>query len=88
MYGTGIPNLKLTYVVRGKAPALKLVGTLTQSEVDDEFSVLTPVEVQLGRGQSVTHWVRSASAPVTFTIALKQAPVKVTLDPHHAILRK
>lgn len=88
VYGTGIPALKLTYTVKGKAPALRLVGTVTQSEVGDDFSVLTPVEIQTGRGQSVTKWVRSSKEPVTFTVSLKQAPVKVTLDPHHAVLRR
>lgn len=88
VYGTGIPALKLTYTVKGKAPALRLVGTITQSEVGDDFSVLTPVEIQTGRGQSVTKWVRSSKEPVTFTVNLKQAPLKVTLDPHYAVLRR
>jgi aminopeptidase N len=87
VYGTGIPTLKLDYTIKGKAPSLKLVGTLTQSGVDEDFSALTPVEIQVTRGRSITEWVRSASEPVTFTIALKQPPLKVTLDPHHAVLR-
>ena len=88
VYGTGIPTLKLTYAVKGKAPALKLVGTLTQSDVDDDFSALVPVEIQVARGRGITHWVRSGNEPVTFTVALKQAPLKVALDPHHAVLRR
>ena len=88
VYGTGIPTLKLTYTVKGKAPALKLVGTLTQSDVDDDFSALTPVEIQVARGRSITQWVASASTPVTFTVPLKQPPLKVTLDPHHGVLRR
>jgi hypothetical protein len=85
---TGIPNLKLAYTVKGKAPALRLVGTLTQSDVSEDFSALTPVEIQLGRGKTITQWVRSSSTPVTFTVALPQAPLKVTLDPHRAVLRR
>jgi hypothetical protein len=88
VYGTGIPTLKLTYTLRGKAPALKLVGTLTQSDVDDDFSALTPVEIQIARGRSITQWVASSSTPVTFTVPLKQSPLKVTLDPHHGVLRR
>jgi hypothetical protein len=88
VYGTGIPTLKLTYTLRGKAPALKLVGTLTQSDVDDDFSALAPVEIQVARGRSITQWVTSASTPVTFTVPLKQPPLKVTLDPHHGVLRR
>lgn len=88
VYGTGIPTLKLTYTLKGKAPALKLVGTLTQSDVGDDFSVLAPVEIQVSRGQNVTQWVRSSNEPATFTVNLRQAPLKVTLDPHFAVLRR
>jgi hypothetical protein len=88
VYGTGIPTLKLTYVVKGQAPALRLVGTLDQSGVDEDFSVLTPVEIQIARGQSITRWIASSNQPVTFTVALKQTPLKVALDPHNAVLRR
>jgi hypothetical protein len=86
--GTGIPSLKLTYKLRGKAPAIQLTGTLAQSDVSEDFSVAAPVEIQLARGRTVTQWVRSGSTPATFTVALKSAPVKVLLDPHNAVLRK
>jgi hypothetical protein len=88
VYGTGIPTLKLAYVLKGQAPALRLVWTLEQSGVDEDFSVLTPVEIQIARGQSVTRWIASSNQPVTFTVALKQAPLKVALDPHNAVLRR
>jgi aminopeptidase N len=88
VYGTGIPALKLTYAVKGKAPALKLTGTLAQSGVDADFSALVPVEIRTAPGKSITHWVRSSNEPVTFTLPLKQPPLKVALDPNHALLRK
>jgi hypothetical protein len=86
--GTGIPSLKLTYTVKGQAPQLRLVGTLTQSDVTEDFSTLVPVEIQVARGQTVTQWVRTGGDAVTFTVPLKQAPLKVTLDPHYAVLRR
>jgi len=88
VYGTGIPTLKLTYTIKGKAPALKLVGTITQSDVDDDFSTLTPIEIQIARGRSITQWVASSSTPVTFTVPLKAMPLKVALDPRHGLLRR
>lgn len=88
VYGTGIPALKLTYAVKGKAPAVRLVATLTQSDVGDDFSALTPVEIQTGRGQTITRWVYSSNEPVSFTVNLKQPPARVTLDPHYAVLRR
>jgi len=88
VYGTGIPALKLSYTVKGKAPALRLSGTVTQSEVDDDFSVPVPIEIQLGHGKSMTRWVRTAGGAVTFSVALRQAPVKVLLDPGFSVLRR
>jgi aminopeptidase N len=88
VYGTGIPSLKLAWTVKGAAPALRLVGTLTQSGVEDDFSTLAPVEIQVARGQTITRWVRTGDGPVTFTVPLQQPPVKVTLDPHYAVLRR
>ncbi len=80
IYGTGIPSLKLKYSVKGKAPALKLTGTITQSDVNEDFSAEAPIEIQFGRGKSITHWVRTSSEPVAFTIPLRQAPTKVQVD--------
>jgi hypothetical protein len=86
--GTGIPSLKLSYAVKGKAPQLRLVGTLRQSDVDADFSTLAPVEIEVARGQFITQWVRTGADAATFTVPLKQAPLKVTLDPHYAVLRR
>jgi len=86
--GTGVPALKLSYSLKGKAPQLRLVGTVAQSDVDPDFSTLAPVEIEVARGQTVTQWIRTAGEPVAFTIPLKQAPLKVTLDPHYAVLRR
>jgi len=88
VYGTGIPALKLTYTVKGVAPALRLTGTVTQSDADDNVSVSIPVEIQIARGATVTEWVRTGSEPATFTVALKQAPLKVALDPSRSVLRR
>jgi aminopeptidase N len=88
VYGTGIPALKLDYQVKGKAPALKLVGTVTQTDVDDDFATLVPVEIQLARGRTITQWVLAGSAPATFTVALTQPPAKVALDPKRSVLRR
>jgi len=88
VYGTGIPTLKMTYSVRGKAPALRLTGTVTQSGVASDFSAMVPVVIHLGGGRTVTAWVQCGSDPATFSMALKQPPVRVVLDPDHAVLRR
>jgi aminopeptidase N len=88
VYGTGIPNLKLAWSIKGKAPSVRLAGTLTQSDAGEDSSVIVPVEIQVARGRTITQWVRSATDPVTFTVPLTQPPLKVTLDPHYAVLRR
>ena len=88
VYGTGIPALKLTWTMKGTAPNLRLLGTLTQSGVGDNFTAAVPVEIQIAKGRSMTQWVRSAEVPVGFSVPLKAAPLKVTLDPHYGMLHK
>jgi hypothetical protein len=88
VYGTGVPALKLNYKVIGKAPAVQLNGTITQSEVAEDFSALVPVEIQVAKGKPLVRWVRTASEPVSFSVTLKQTPTKVLLDPNNSVLRK
>ncbi len=88
VYGTGIPDLSLKYTVKGKAPALRLVGTVAQAEVDQEFGTLVPVEIQMPRGRAITRWIRTGADPVSFTVPLDQPPLKVTLDPRRWVLRR
>jgi aminopeptidase N len=88
VYSTGVPDLKLNWSVKGKAPALRLTGTVTQTAVDDDFSTEVPVSIQLPGGKSRIQWVHTSSQPVTFTVALTAAPLKVTLDPSGAVLRR
>jgi aminopeptidase N len=88
VYGTGIPAVKLSSSVKGAAPNVRLRGTVTQSGVDGDFTASVPVEIVIAKGRTVTQWVRSADVPVTFTVVLKAAPLKVTLDPHYGLLRK
>lgn len=88
VYNTGIPALKMTYSVKGKAPALRVTGTVEQSEVNEDFAALVPVEIQVARGRTITHWVQTSSEPVSFTVPVAAAPAKVLLDPRRTILRR
>jgi hypothetical protein len=87
VYGTGIPRLKLQWSLKGKSPALRVTGTVTQSDVPDDFSVPVPIEIQFAKGKQV-HWVQSADEPVSFSVAVKQAPSKVLLDPSQSVLKR
>ncbi len=86
VYGTGVPTLKMEYSTTGRPPAVKVRGTITQSDVDEDFSAYVPVEVQLHGKQLATRWVKTSSEPVPFQVDLKQLPTRVTLDPGGSIL--
>lgn len=86
VYGTGVPTLKMSYTTTGKPPALKVRGTVEQTDVDEDFSTYVPVEVQLPGKQVITRWVHTSSEPVSFSVDLKQAPLRVALDPGGATL--
>jgi aminopeptidase N len=88
VYGTGIPSLKLSYTVKGKKGALRLNGTLTQSDVASDFSVLAPVVIDMGHGKTVTKWIETADGGVTFSVPVAGTPVKVVLDPDSSVLRR
>jgi hypothetical protein len=76
VYATGIPTLKFQSSIRG----LKVSGTVTQSGVDDDFSIEVPVEIQFVKGPPQTIWVRTSNDPVPFSVTLKQTPMKVSLS--------
>jgi aminopeptidase N len=84
VYSTGIPAIKMTHSVKG----LKVTGTVTQAEAGEDFSVLVPVEIQFARGKSLVHWVRTSNEPVTFSVTVRQPPLRVLLDPHYSVLRR
>ena len=52
VYGTGIPTLKMTTSVKGKAPRVRVTGAIQQSNVNEDFSISIPVEMQLPRETS------------------------------------
>jgi len=74
VYGTGIPTVKLAWSMRG----LKLVGTVSQREVEDDFTAFVPIEVQSRREKTV-YWLPTGSDPVPFSIPMKVPPTKVAL---------
>jgi aminopeptidase N len=84
VYGTGVPSLQMTQSSKG----LVLTGTVKQTDADEDFSIDVPVEIQLRNGKTMTHWVRTSSEPVDFTVKLPALAAKVTLDPGRSVLRR
>ncbi len=69
----------MAYTVKGKAPALTIAGTVTQSGVEEEFATEVPVEIHYGKGAPATIWVKTGSDPAPFTVKARQAPLRVTI---------
>jgi hypothetical protein len=88
VYGTGIPSLKLSHSVRRKAPGVHVQGSISQTGVDEEFSIAVPVEMQLPGKRTTVKWVRTASDAASFTADLAQAPVKVYIDPFAVLMKR
>ena len=86
VHGTGIPSLKLTSAVKGKAPRFSLSLTLSQSGVEDHFSALVPVVVHPLRAKPLTIWVPTGKDPETVTLNLPARPTRVQLDPDLSVL--
>lgn len=84
VYDIGIPTLKLTYSVAGR----KLTGTLTQTDVPDDFSVTVPVEIRAGAAKPVVKLIRTADEPVRFTVDVPGPGARATLDPEWSVLRR
>jgi hypothetical protein len=87
VYGTGVPTLKMTFAVKGKPGAYKLTGTVTQSDVPDDFSVAVPIEIQTGKGK-VVQQVRTADEPVAFSVNVASLNAKAVMDPGWSVLKR
>ena len=87
IHGTGIPTLKVSSSTKGRAPDFNVTATITQSNVDEDFSVEVPVEFQFATGPAVVKWVRTSNDPVTVTLKTKRAPSKVVV-PNGSVLAK
>ena len=88
VYSTGIPSIRMTHSLQGKAPQLRVAGTVVQSDAPEDFSVLVPIEIQFPKGKPLVRWVKTAAGSVPFSVAVQQPPSKVTLDPDNSVLRK
>jgi len=84
---TGVPSLKVRYAVKGVVPSVKLSGAVSQTGVDDDFTMDVPVEVQFARGAPQIIWVRTSGDEQPFSATLRQAPVRVAI-PNDVLMKK
>lgn len=86
VYGTGIPSLKVSWSLKGKAPAYRVSGTVEQSGVDPDFSVEVPIEIEFAKGPPTVHWVRTSEDSVSFSVIVRKPPARVVLPAGSDIL--
>ncbi|MBL8219944.1 MAG: hypothetical protein JNL62_11985, partial [Bryobacterales bacterium] len=78
----------LTSTTTGKAPKIRWKGTITQTDVDENFTAWVPVEIQVARQKPIVRWVQTSHEPVTLELDLSSPPLKATLDPGNATLAR
>ncbi len=88
VYSTGIPIFKLEYKTRVVAGGVEVIGAVTQTEADPDFTAYVPVVIETGKGKAVIKLVRTSSEPVPFTIVVPQTPARVLLDPANTVLHQ
>jgi hypothetical protein len=66
----------------------RLTGTITQSDVRNDFTATVPVEIRTGAGKPITKFVATGSEPAKFSVEVTGPGAKATLDPGWSILRR
>ena len=84
---TGVPKLKLTSNMTKTGHGTLVSGTLTQTDVSEDFSADFPVTIVTG-GSKVVRWIHSSSQDADFRWTFNQSVSSVTLDPDGVFLRR
>jgi aminopeptidase N len=77
VHATGVPQLQVRSSNSGRAPNVKVTGTVTQRDAPEGFEIDVPVEVQMPKGEPRIVWVRTGEGPTAFTLTVPQAPKAV-----------
>lgn len=84
--GIGLPTLRFSHSVKGKAPRVRISGTVAQSGVADDFTIYVPVEIQFAGSEPIIRWIRTGDEPVPFDVTVRQRPAKVVFNPGDSVL--
>jgi hypothetical protein len=77
VYGAEVPSYKMEYAINGDT----VTGRITQSGVSDDFHMLVPIYVDMGKG-----WVRLASARLRGNATLDLGEIKLPQPPKRLAL--
>jgi hypothetical protein len=81
---TGIPSVRVRYSSTGRAPAVRVTGTVQyeqsqQRGVFGDFAAEIPLEISFANGERRIEWVRSADRAETFSFTLPRVAAGSTL---------
>lgn len=93
VYGTAIPRYQSKFdVADAGGGKYKVTGSMTQSEVPDNFAVVMPIYVHFDKNSFVKFGsmvlVGNQTKPVEFEIALPQKPQKFSINAMHDVLAR
>jgi aminopeptidase N len=90
VYGTQVPKYHFDYqVTPADAGKIKLHMTVTQSEVDDHFTMLVPIYVDFGKGMArLGQATITGNTTRTIDVTLPAQPKKVALNAYKEILER
>ncbi|HEX8984967.1 MAG TPA: M1 family aminopeptidase [Bryobacteraceae bacterium] len=88
VYATGVPSFKMQYAVQRKGPSWRVTGAITQQDAPEDFATWVPLEIRFPKGKPLVQWVRTTQGSAPFSVAVRQAPSKVLLDPENSVLHK
>lgn len=83
VYGTGIPQLKLTW----KAKPGRVTGSVKQAGVADDFSTEVTLEIRTG-GKAIRKTIRTDNDGAEFSFPVAGTAAKVILDPDNTLLHR
>jgi aminopeptidase N len=82
----GVPRFKLTHVVKGKSPSVRVQATVTQSEVAKDFGVCVPLELRFSSAKPIVRWIHTSNEPVSVELTVPRKPSELVLNPAHSVL--
>jgi hypothetical protein len=93
VYGTDIPRLKSALKAEtGSAGKVRISGSITQSEVGENFKVLVPIYAELDKGVlarvGTIPMIGNSTRQVTFEVSLPKPPRAVTINALHDVLAR
>ena len=93
VHGTAIPKHDSKFDIQDLGGGkYKITGSITQSEVPNDFGVVMPIYVHFDKKSftrlATTLLIGNATKPITFEIALPKKPQKITINAMHDVLAR